>query len=259
MAALPAAARLLEHVAGGRYEEALGVGHDAAREELNRAHVRALFRYRNDAAAREALNRAKGLLADETQLEKARRLLRLGLREEALGHLTRSLEDAGAGLTGRERAEAHHLAGWALFQLERYREARPHLELATTLRGGAADEIWLGSTLERLGLLEPAMEHYRRAVELRGDATDCLLLGNALLGLNRWGEALPCFERSRSGGTDTPDLSEVRRHLARRRRRIRLRGTLERAVVVVRREPLDWLLAGLTLAYGAHFFCSLIQ
>jgi tetratricopeptide (TPR) repeat protein len=253
-----AAARLLEHIAGGRYEEALGLGHDATREEINRAHVRALFRFRGEAAIREALNRVKGLLADETPLEKARRLLRLERREEALWHLARALEGDGAGLTERERAEAHHLAGSALFRLERYREARGHLELAASLRGGAADEIWLGNTLERLGLLEPALERYRRAVELRGHATERLLLGNALLASGRWEEALPCLERSRSGDGDTPDVVEIVRRLNALRRRARLRRTLRRGADFARREPLDLVLAGLALAYGVYFLFSLV-
>jgi tetratricopeptide (TPR) repeat protein len=250
---------LLESLAGGRYEEALGLRHDADREEINRAHVRALFRFRSDPAAREALNRVKGLLAEETPVGKARRLLRLERREEALAHLARALHGDPPGLPERERAEAHHLAGWALFQLGRYPEALPHLERAALLRGQALDEIWLGHTLERLSRLEPALECYRRAVALRGHAAECLLLGNALLGRDRWEEALPLLERARVLGADAPDLATVRGRLVRRRRRARLGGSLGRALGFVKREPLDWLLAGLTLAYGVYFFLSLVR
>ncbi len=259
VAATPRAARILEHVAGGRYEEALGVGHDATRDEINRSHVRALFRFRGKAAVLEALNRVKGLLADETPIEKARRLLRLERREEALWHLARALDRDRCGLSDRNRAEAHHLAGWALFQLGRTPEARPHLEAAASLRGNAADEIWLGSALERLGLLETALDRYRRAVELRGHATERLLLGNALLRLDRWEDALPHLERAQSEEACPPDLADLLRRLNARRRRARIRGSLRRAADFARREPLDFLLAGLTLAYGVYFFCSLIH
>ena len=250
------AAGLIDSAAGGRYEDVLGVGYDATREQINRAHVRALFRFRGNTVAEEALNRAKGLLAEERTLDKARRLLRIERREEALEHLGRLLEDSRRPPSREDRAEAHHLAGWTLFRLERCAEALPHLERAAALRGLAADEVWLGNALEHLGLIERALDCYRRAVESRGHPAERRLLCKALLALDRWEEALSCCG-SQCGRH--PELDEIRRHLDRRRRRSRMRGALGRAVAALRREPLDWLLAGLTLAYGAYYVTSLIH
>ena len=119
------ATRVLSDVAGGRYESALGIPFDAPREAINRAHIRLSFHYRDDPDLREALNRAKGVLTDERPLERARRLIRIERREEALHHLRRD-RDRGA-LDDSELPEAHHLIGYVLYQLGRYREAREQL------------------------------------------------------------------------------------------------------------------------------------
>ena len=245
----PGATRLLEDVAGGRYEEALGVPYDPTRDAINRAHVRALARHREDGSLREALNRAKGVLAGETPLEKARRLVRIDRREEALVHLERELE-------ARAGAEAHHLAGYVLAGLGREVEAREHLARAAALRGSALDEIWLGDACERLGDLEAALECYRRAIRARGHATEHALAGKVLDRLGRSAEALSHLDRALALGLRDAEVAERRRTLARRQRRSRLRGRVGRAAVCARREPLDLLLAGLALAYGIYFFVA---
>jgi len=237
---------ILDSIAGGRYEEALGLPVGAAPSDVNRAHVMLLYRHKGEPAVREALNRAKGVLGREGRVERARRLLRIGCTEEALAALRRDNPDPAD-------PEEIHLIGYALYQLGRYAEAVPYLECAAELRRGATDLLWLGNALERLERWESAAASYERAVRLRGSAIECHLLGNALIKLERYDEALPAFERAISLGLLDDDLLEKRRAVLRRRGRTRLRGSVQTALSSLRREPLDYVLMGLALVYCVYF------
>jgi tetratricopeptide (TPR) repeat protein len=230
----PATTRILDSVAGGRYEDALGVPLSAPTEAINRAHVRLLYRHRDNPAVREALNRAKGTLFREGRLDKARRLLRIGRTEEALACLHRQSHEVAD-------PEELHLIGYTLFQLGRYQEAYEYLERAAELRRGATDLLWLGNACERLERWEAALASYRHAVELRGSAIECHLLGNMLLKLERYDEALPAFDRAINLGLLDNELLDKRRLLVRRQSRKRLRSTVEVAISRLKRDPIDWL------------------
>jgi len=245
------AARVLSDVAGGRYESAFGIPFDAPREALNRAHIRLSFRHRDNPELREALNRAKGVLASERPLERGRRLIRIERREEALAQLERAVDEGL--LAGTELAEGRHLLGYVLYQLGRYRDARAQLEQAVDLRGSASDHVWLGTTLERLEAYDAAVDRYRAAVNLRDHATECQLLGNVLVKMERYDEALPALDRAVELGLVDHELLERRRMIRGRRTRRRLVHGVQSAFSRIRRDPIDWVLMGLVLAYGVYF------
>jgi hypothetical protein len=93
-------------------------------------------------------------------------------------------------------------------------------------------------------------------VRLRGSAIECHLLGNVLLKLERYDEALPAFDRAISLGLYDDELLEKRRVLLKRRGRKRLRSTVEVALSRLKRDPIDFVLMGLTLVYGIYFLAQ---
>lgn len=164
-------ARIIELVAGCRYEQALGVPFDASRAVVNRSHVRLLFAFRDHPAVREALNRAKSVLASERGPEKGRRLARISRHAEALPYLR-------AALRRGEDIEDHVRLGRALERLERLDEALPHFARAAAGRGLAIDHHRLGAALFHLGRLEDARPHLERALEMGHDVLDQEMLAS---------------------------------------------------------------------------------
>ncbi len=164
-------ARIIELVAGCRYEQALGVPFDASRASVNRSHVKLLFRFRDHPSVREALNRAKSVLAAEQGPEKGRRLAHNSRHAEALPYLHAAVLQ-GADL------EDHVRLGRALERLERLDEALPHFARAASRRGLAIDHHRLGAALYHLGRLEDARPHLERAVELGHDVLDQEMLAS---------------------------------------------------------------------------------
>jgi tetratricopeptide (TPR) repeat protein len=158
-------ARIIELVAGCRYEQALGVDLDASRACVNRSHVKLLHRFRDHPSVREALNRAKSVLLSERGLQKGRRLARLSCHVEALPYLRQAVREGGD-------VEDHVRLGLALEGLERLEEALPHFGRAVSVRGLAIDHHRLGAALLHLGRLEAAHRHLERAVELGHDVLD---------------------------------------------------------------------------------------
>ena len=181
--------RIKEAVESGRYEETLKVAFDAPRDEIQKAHIRALAKHRNCTVTRELINHAKSRLTCETDLEKGRRLILIGMKELALKYLTRALEEDGD-------ADDCILAGQTLEQLSRVEQALAYFEKAVTLRGYATDYLWLGMALERLVRYDEAVDAYTQAVDGRGRADDYLAKGRLLLRLKRFDEAKPCLEKA---------------------------------------------------------------
>ena len=116
------AKRIKECVEAGRYEESLSVGLDAARAQINRAHMKLLARFRNNPAIRAHINEAKSRLTNETDLQKGRRLTRIGRKEEAVRYLVAALEKQGS-------ADDYLLAGQTLDQTWRLEAALPYLSV----------------------------------------------------------------------------------------------------------------------------------
>lgn len=163
--------RIIELVAGCRYEQALGVAYGADRASVNRSHVRLLHRFRDSAAVREALNRAKSVLASESAVDKGRRLARLARHAEAVPYLAAAVRQGG-------EVEDHVRLGRALERLERLEEALPHFARAVSRRGLAIDHHRLGAALYHMGRLEDARSHLERAVELGHDVLDQEMLAS---------------------------------------------------------------------------------
>jgi tetratricopeptide (TPR) repeat protein len=157
-------------VNAGRYEEALQAPFNAAAAELHRAHIRALALHRNAPDIRELINLAKTRLSSETPLEKGRRWIRIGLKEQALDVMTAALETPG-------EPDDYLLTGQLLEQLWRIEAALAYFEKAVALRGNAGDRLWLGMALEHLNRLDEAKSQYTKAIEMRGFAEDFLARG----------------------------------------------------------------------------------
>jgi tetratricopeptide (TPR) repeat protein len=174
--------RIRDHVQSGRYEEALSVSVHASRAEVNRAHIRLLSRHRDCVDTRELLNHAKSRIAGESDIEKGRRFIRIGLKEEALALLMPALEDGGD-------PDDYLVVGQTLEQAWRLEAALPFFEKAAELRGNAYDHLWHGTVLERLERYNDAIREYERAVALRGSADDHRSLGGVLLKNRRLEEA----------------------------------------------------------------------
>ena len=158
-------ARIIELVDGCRYEQALGVSFDADRSSVNRRHVKLLYRFRDHPSVREALNRAKSVLASEKGLQKGRRLAHLSRHAEALPYLCVAVQEGG-DMEDRVRL------GRVLERLKRFEEALPHFGRAASERGLAIDHHRLGAALFHLDRLEDALPHLERAVELGHDVLD---------------------------------------------------------------------------------------
>lgn len=174
--------RIRDCVESGRYEEALSVTIHSSRQEINRAHIRLSSRFRDCADTRELLNRAKSRIAAETDIERGRRLIRIGMKEEALACLVPALESGG-------EPDDFLVVGQTLEQTWRLDAALPYFERAVALRGNAYDHLWLGTVLERLERYDDAIPHYEEAVARRGSADDHRSLGGLLLKLRRLDEA----------------------------------------------------------------------
>ncbi|MBW2260548.1 MAG: tetratricopeptide repeat protein [Deltaproteobacteria bacterium] len=158
-------AMIIELVDGCLYEQALGVSFDASRSSVNRRHVKLLYRFLDYPSVREALNRAKSVLASEKGLDKGRRLASLSRHAEALPYLRAAVQEGGD-------VEDHVRLGRALERLERFEEALPHFGRAASERGLAIDHHRLGAALFHLGRLDDSLPHLERAVELGHDMLD---------------------------------------------------------------------------------------
>jgi tetratricopeptide (TPR) repeat protein len=168
----PEGSRIIDSVAEGRYEEALGVVYGARRCDVNRNHLALLHTFRDHAAVRVALNRAKSGLAVEGPIERGERLARLGRYAEALPGLRRAVKLRG-------EHEDHLGLGKALVGLERFEEALPHLLLAARERGRALDHHWLGTCLFHMKRYAEAMAPLENAVDLGHDVLDEEMLATA--------------------------------------------------------------------------------
>ena len=176
------AVRLAAQIARGEYEEALGLCLGANPEAVSRAHLRLLHRFRRHAWVREALNRAKGALLREGDLDRGRRLFSLDRVRDALPFLE-------AGVTADGTAEDRLILGQSFCQAQRFGEAVAHLSRAVALRGTAEDHAWLAVAYERLGAWREAELVHRRVVALRGSADDFAAHGQVLWALGRHREA----------------------------------------------------------------------
>ena len=183
--------RLAERIARGEYEEALGLEPGATPEAVSRAHLRLLHRYRGHAWVREALNRAKGALLREGDLDRGRRLFGLDRVRDALPFL-----EAGAAADGT--AEDCLMLGQSLCQAQRFGEAAAHLARAVARRGTAEDHAWLAAAYERLGAWREAELAHRRVVALRGSADDFAAHGQALMSMGRYRSAAIVLRHSAS-------------------------------------------------------------
>ncbi len=209
-------------VLSGRYEEALSVTIHSGRAAVNRAHIRMLSRYRGCAETRELLNLAKSRITSETAVERGRRLIRIGQKEEALACLIPALE-------ARENGDPddYLVVGQTLEQDWRLDAALPYFERVVALRGNAYDRLWLGTVLERLDRHDDAIAQYEKAVELGGSADDYRALGSALLKKRRLDEAEAHLLRAVELGDDlsSPHLLQI---LKAERNRAKMRRFLER-------------------------------
>ncbi|MBX3443245.1 MAG: tetratricopeptide repeat protein [Planctomyces sp.] len=99
-----------------------------------------------------------------------------------LGYLwadrNKNLEQAHEMISKALAAEPENAAyldsmGWVLYRLERYDEARAHLEKATTYDRGNDTTIWdhLGDVLEKLGQHDEALDAWVKAAELEQKKT----------------------------------------------------------------------------------------
>lgn len=202
--------RILDNVATGRYEEAIGVGVSVARSEINKRHMLRLRAFRQDAEVKDALNRAKQELIKERVFAKAKRLYRIGLTDEAL-----RLLDEAEELGPAERAFAGRL--WA--RKGRYDKAVALFERAVAEREEAIDAIHLGDAYEKLGRIEDARAWFEEAVRRGGGATSSQLLARSLFMTGQYAEARAHLEHVRRidpSGLDW-DLYTRCRQRARRR------------------------------------------
>jgi len=185
--------RLKECIESGRYEEAFNVSFESFRQEINKAHIRLLSRYRSSSETRELLNFAKSKITNESKLEKGRRLIRIGQKEKALEYLTSALKVTG-------EPDDYLLLGQALEQTWRIEASLPYFERAVELRGNASDQLWLGTTLERLDRYDEALKCFSTAIKLRGEADDYRAKGSVLLKMKKIKEAKKCLEKAVSLG-----------------------------------------------------------
>ena len=199
--------RLVEMLEAERYEEALGVNTTAGRAEITAAFVRLSARYSADERARIALNKARGAILAETDLQRGSRLERLDESDGAVDCFRRAVSQNG-GLP------AYRRLGQALSRLDREEEAIPFLEQAVQLGDEAADYHWLGSSLAALGRHKQALPHLREAVLRRGWASDHEWLATALLELGRKAESLPHLRRVVELEDDSGSLHRLGRTLA---------------------------------------------
>ena len=176
------ATRVTAQIARGEHEEALGVRPGATPEAVSRAHLALLHRFRGHAWVREALNRAKGALLREGDLDRGRRLFGLDRVRDALPFLE-------AGVTAGGMAEDCLILGQSLCHARRFGEAVAHLSRAVARRGTAEDHAWLAVAYERLGAWREAELAHRHVVALRGNADDFAAHGQVLWALGRHREA----------------------------------------------------------------------
>jgi tetratricopeptide (TPR) repeat protein len=190
---------ILDLASAQEYEKVLGVAFEAPLEEVHRAHIRLLYRFRGDGEVVEAINRAKSALVGENDLERGRRLFRIGQAARALPCLRRAVERRGCAVDYRR-------LGSSLVELGRSEEALPYLRRALEMQaaapgaatpgvgltlslaeedgsaqaalrhGDAMIHRTLGSALVHLGRPEEALAHFQCAARLRGDALDRELL-----------------------------------------------------------------------------------
>jgi tetratricopeptide (TPR) repeat protein len=188
----------------GRYEEALSVTIHSSRGEVNRAHIKLLSRYRDCKETRELLNLAKSRITSETKVERGRRLIRIGMKEEALACLVPALEDGG-------EPDDYLVVGQTLEQAWRLEAALPYFERVVALRGNAYDHLWLGTVLERLDRHDEAVEQYEHAVARGGSADDHRALGSLLLKTRRLDEAEAHLLKAVELGDDlsSPQLLQI--------------------------------------------------
>ncbi len=125
--------KILELAAAQQYEEMLGVEADASLEEIHRAHIRLLYKVRGEDEAVEAVNSSKSAMMAESDLEKGRRLYRIGRMAEALPYLKRAADQRGYAIDFR-------YVGSALVEVGMPEEARAYFERAVRMKGDVLDE-----------------------------------------------------------------------------------------------------------------------
>jgi tetratricopeptide (TPR) repeat protein len=220
------ARRIAALIARGEYEEALGLDPGAPPEAVSRAHLRLLHRHRTCGFAREPLNRAKGALLKESDLDRGRRLFGLGRVHEALPFLE-------AGAAGAGTADDRLILGQSLWRAQRFGDAAASFAAAVALRGTAEELAWLAAAQARLGAWREAESSQRRVAALRGDADDFASLGQILWAQGRRREATAMLRHSEAmnpNGIAAELLGSYRRAL----RRARLERARRRCGDVVR-------------------------
>lgn len=135
---------IVELVKNQKYEQALNVGYDATREEINKAKLSLQLEYQNDPDVKIALDRAKTILVEELyNHEKGMRLSQIGEKERAIPFLKKAVESRGNVLD-------YHWLGSTLVQLGKPQEAIPFLEKAIELRGDEIDHNWLRTARDKI-------------------------------------------------------------------------------------------------------------
>ncbi len=240
------AKRVIACVEAGRYEDALSVELQATRQQINRAHMKLLARFRGRPDIRALLNEAKSHLTSESDLTRGRRFTRIGRKEEAVPYLVRGLEKGGS-------ADDMLLAGQTLEQTWRIEEARHYFERAVAIRGEPTDYLWLGTVQSQLGEFENAEACFTFAVKQRGTVDDRRLLGSLCLKIGKLDLAEQQLRRAYAMG----DLSceQLLQECAAKKSRAKMTKLLS-AVAVARgfakAHPLLTSLAGVALiATGA--------
>ncbi len=235
--------RIRDCVRAGRYEDALSVGLRSSRSEINRAHIKLLFRFRDRSKTREWINKAKSRITGESGLQKGRRLTRIGRKEEAIEFLEAALSNGGS-------ADDFILIGQTLEQTWRTMAALKYFERAVELRGDATDHLWLGSAFEQLDRHAEAVDIFGKAVALRGSADDHLSLGSVLMKMKRFDDAQAHLEKALALGDDIMSqrlLKTLMTH-KKRQRLGKLKASLITAGAKIRKRHLIWLVIGLAMS-----------
>lgn len=188
-------------VALGKYEEALGVSFNASRASVTRAHIRQLHHFSHSESTREALNRAKITLLDESIERKTQRLLNLGQMEAAFLLLEGHIDEHAT-------AYNYYMLGYILYRMDRYVESATYMEKAFGLNDSPFHAIWLGCAWERQGKLRRALKYYLFAIEKRGHETEYRMAGNLYFHVGELSNALHHLQRAIELGAKDEDVFE---------------------------------------------------
>jgi len=192
---------ILKLVSTGYYEAALDISVDAAAPVIARAHIRQLHRFSCSVPAREALNRARTALLDETVERRVQRLVNTGQLEDARTVMAKSM---GSKPTAYE----NYMMGYILYHMDRYVEAERCMRQAYEASASPLHSVWLGRSLERQGRSEEALECYLFAIEHRGSEMEHRLAGNLCFHTGQFDKACALLEKSIALGCRDEDVFE---------------------------------------------------